>query len=304
VIGFVAGIVVGGFVPAFGARSIEVLPAAATTSAGDATATTLMPDVRGLSDLQARQVLADMGLGQVPLKFTKTPNISPEGFIVAQSPLAGTPNPVAITLTLPESAVMPPLADQTEDEAQRTIQAMGADVTVERRFVPGKTPGLVLESRPSAKQPVSAAVVLVVSAPAQQTYLANVQHEGICSAAAGQANGVAFEHSLQCRAGAEAGTAVWLLNRRVQRLTGTLGVDDGSGPETSYAIRISADGKVLYQGTLTYGKTTGLDVSVAGVLRLELVLTRTDKGPNGGLALMGDLAVTGGEADLDSLRTR
>ena len=47
-----------------------------------------------------------------------------------------------------------------------------------------------------------------------------------------------------------------------------------------------------------------LDASVAGVLRLEVSLTRTDGGRNRGTAVLGDVTATGSQADLDTLRTR
>lgn len=302
--GFVAGLVLGGFIPAFNARAIEVPTAKASDAAVKPIAERVMPDVRGLSDAQARQVLADMGLADVPLTIATAPHLSPATFVVAQVPLPGTSDPASITLTLPTAAVMPELSGQTEEAARGVLQTMGADIAVERRFVPGMDPGVVIETTPQPGAPLPQRVNIVIAAPAQQAYLADVKHEGTCSTAQLQANGVQFAHGLRCDASTQPKSAVWLLNRRVQQLVGTLGIDDDSDPGTTYAVRVIADGKVLLDLVLAYGETRPLDHPVAGVLRLEVSMTRTDTSRNRGSLALGDWAVTGGQNDLDTLRVK
>ena len=64
-----------------------------------------MPDVRGLSEDDARQVIVDAGFDPGVIKVLQVPSVSPAGNVVKQTPVSQTVNPASITLSLPSPAM-------------------------------------------------------------------------------------------------------------------------------------------------------------------------------------------------------
>ena len=264
-----------------------------------------MPDVRGLAEKDARQALADHGIGADIVELIRVPHLSPKGYVVAQDPISGTRNPQNVTLSLPEPGAVPDLAGQNEASAQEALVAMGVQVELSRRYDSAAAPGIVLGTLPAAGEPLADTVTVFSAATPQTRYLADIKSSGNCRrATSANLDGRQFGTSVTCSARTSADESVWLLNRRTGKLSGTLGIDDHSDPNSSVRLVIAGDGRELFAGTLHYGASQPLDVDVVNVLRLTLTVTRLDSGRDSATVAIGDAVVTGAADDLAALEKR
>ena len=98
-----------------------------------------MPDVRGLTQDEASQVLADSGFSAAIIRFVDAPSGAPEGIVVTQTPTFGTESPGEIVLGLAVPATMPNLAGKTQERSNDRIVRSGCigrylvDVRSDRR---------------------------------------------------------------------------------------------------------------------------------------------------------------------------
>jgi PASTA domain/NPCBM/NEW2 domain len=266
-----------------------------------------MPDVRGLTAVEARQVLADVGLDAVTVTERQQPWVGAVGRVVGQEPVAGQPAPSTVTLVISAPAVIPAVVGTDVTEAVRALQVLGAEVVVRRVYRDGVPADQVLEVAPAAGQPVPARVTVTASATAATIDLTELRPmETDCSRDTDlTVNGVARATGLICRGGAEFATAVYLLGRKTARLTATLGQPDTVAPGQRVLLQIVADGKVVASATLGYGESKDVSISTAGVLRLEL-RARLDPAPAGcctrGTAVFAEVKLVGGGAELLALR--
>jgi len=136
----------------------------------DATLVTL-PDLKGLSEEDARSRLTELGLETAVIAHINHPELAPQD-VVAQSPLPGQVarpgDTVRVTLSIgPEFRTIPELGGIAGPEAARLLRGMGFDVSVVQRRDAGGRAG-VIESVPSAgtRMKFPAKVELVVSAGA------------------------------------------------------------------------------------------------------------------------------------------
>jgi hypothetical protein len=234
-----------------------------------------MPDVRGLSEADARQVLADAGYVSAVVKISEVPSVMAAGTIAAQDPVAGTLSPASITLSLPSPATMPPLAGKPVEEATRTLSALGAQASLKRVYDSKVSPGTVLETVPAPGVVLNATPELTVAgAPASAT-LSSLKAEGSCGAvSSGSVNGTTITDGVKCDAGPEVATTFWILGRELARLRATVGVDDTADPGARVKVVISADGRVLLERELGYGESADVDEDITGALRLEVKVSR------------------------------
>jgi len=310
VVGYVLGVATSYGLPRPDGDPAPIQITVAAQGGNGAVTDIVMPDIRGLTEATARQALADRGVSPAIVTVRKVPNVVAEGYVVAQTPVPGTVNPDAVVISLPEPATTPKMVGQTEDAARLALRDLGADAKVTRKFDPAVAAGTVIASTPSEGQPLIELVELVVGSPAATMALADVSRTGPCGSGGAIVNGTQGDHSVVCgavktAAGKTPSETVWLLNRKVSKLTATVGIDDHSAPGSSAAVKVVADGAVVYQSTVTYGKSATLDISVANVLRLSVTVERTDAGttntPN--VALV-EATLSGGAADLATLDKR
>lgn len=88
-------------------------------------------------------------------------------------------------------------------------------------------------------------------------------------------NGETYIHSQGAQFCGGDGDRRWTYNlaRKYDRLKATIGLDDNSPPEARVRYEVLADGKSRYVKTLGLGESKRLDISVEGVLRVELIST-------------------------------
>lgn len=207
-----------------------------------------VPDVRGLSEADARQVLADAGYASTVVTISQVPSVMAAGTIAAQEPVAGTLNPASIVLSLPSPATMPPLAGKPVDEAMRTLSALGAQPSLKRVYAPGASVGTVLETLPVPGVLLNASPELTVAGAPASAALSSLKAHGSCGAvSSGSVNGTAMTDGVKCSAGQEAATTYWLLGREHARLKATVGVEDTADPGARVKVDISTDGRVLFE---------------------------------------------------------
>ncbi len=303
-IGLVAGLLLGWFMPAVGPTSAAT-EVVVGQPAGEAVVSPLVPDVRGLTEADARQVLADHGLTEARVVVTPMAHVEAPGVVVRQEPAHGASLPALITLLVAQAGPMPDLVGKTEAEARTTAIAMGADPSVVRLYSPGLAVGRVVSSQPAAGEPLSAQMTLTVASPPASRPLAEIKQDGSCGSVDARLNGKAYPTSVGCDArSGRVQESVYLLNRQVGRLTASLGIDDRATPGARAAVTITGDGNQLFTGTAEYGGTVTVDADTAGVLRLVITVERVDAGTDSARAVLGDAALAGSAEGLASLESR
>ncbi|MDP9905604.1 PASTA domain-containing protein [Arthrobacter bambusae] len=245
----------------------------------EAKATLPMPDVRGLSEADARQVLADAGYDASIVKVSKTPSVVSAGTVAAQDPVAGTMQPVSITLSLPSPAVMPEIVGKDVGEASKSLAALGAQPIVKRIFDAKAGPGSVISTDPASGSPLTAAPTLTVASTPASSPLSALKGTGSCgSVTSGSVNGTAITTGVRCAGYSKEETTFWILGRGLSRLKGVVGIDDSSNSKARVKVTITADGKPLVDQEISYGQSVNLDADVSGVLRLELKVSDANAG--------------------------
>lgn len=230
-----------------------------------------MPDVRGLTEADARQVLADAGYSQEMTKTTTVPSVVSTGTIAAQDPVAGTENPSSITLSLPSAAKMPELSGKSVDEAARALTGMGAQASLKRVYDPKAKPGTVLETDPAPGAELNATPILTVAGAATSVPLSSLDASGDCgTVSSGTVNGTAITDGFRCSAREKASSTFWILGRKAARLTAAVGIDDSQARDSRAHVRILADDRVLLDREFRYGESANLDADVTDALRLDV----------------------------------
>ncbi|WP_458115964.1 PASTA domain-containing protein [Arthrobacter sp. D2-10] len=256
-----------------------------------------MPDVRGLNEADARQVLADAGYSPTVVEIDEIPSVLAAGTVAAQSPVAGTTKPESIILSLPSPAKMPDLTGETLEEATRILAAMGAQPVVERTYDGSADAGTILKTDPATGAVlIPTPMLIVASAPASES-LSSLEGDGDCNAvASASVNGTTITDGVSCRVGEEMSKTFWLLGRDLAGLKAIVGIEDGADPGSRAKVKISADEAVLLDQELAYGQSVELDADITGALRLEVEVSRTAD-TAGNLSrysvLLGDAVVVG-----------
>ncbi|MEV7605697.1 PASTA domain-containing protein [Paenarthrobacter sp. NPDC089322] len=233
-----------------------------------------MPDVRGLTEVDARQVISDAGYDPALVKISNVPSVLTTGTIAAQDPVAGTKNPTAITLSLPAPALMPDLAGKPLDEASRTLSSLGAQPLVNRVYDPNITPGSIISSEPASGAALTATPTLIVAGAPDSIPLASFKAIGNCGTiSTGSINGAPITGGISCNARSEASTTFWILGRTLNRLQAVVGIEDRADKDSRARVKMTADGKVIFDEEFTYGEGYNLDADVTNVLRLEIEVT-------------------------------
>lgn len=300
-LGLILGAVIPGLREAPTPTQVTVVPRSLGALGGE----TVVPDVRGLAEKDARQALADHGIGADLVDIVRVPHVSPDGYVVAQDPISGARSPRKVTLSLPEAGSVPDLAGRSEEHARETLIAMGVQVEFRRRYDRAADPGIVLGTDPAPGAALTDTVTVVAAATPQTLFLADIKSAGTCRrVASSQTNGAQASTSVTCPARVVADESVWLLNRRAGKLSGTVGIEDHSDPGASARLVIAGDGRELFAANLRYGASQFVEVDATDVLRLTLTVTRLDGGRGTAVVLFGDAAVTGSVDDLATLEKR
>lgn len=272
----------------------------------DAEGTRIMPDVRGLPEDEAREILADTVLtGDAPV-IEHRPWAGPPGVVIEQRPAFGVADPVAIDLVISEQATVPEVAGEPLDDIVDELEALGVRVEVARRFEDGVDPDTVLEADPPAGEPLPTAVRLAVSARSASVFLATLPAvEGRCSTGEETVDATTYPDAVTCRADDEdPAEHAWLLSRAVARVEGTIGVADDAPSDVELEVQLLVDGQVAESVTVAYGQPAQVDVATTGGLRLAVRATTLTENPSFSFAevVLGDLRLVGAADELDALQ--
>jgi hypothetical protein len=266
------------------------------TDQGDATTVLsnelAMPDVRGLTQDDASQVLADSGFSAAIISFVDAPSGAPQGTVVAQTPAFGTSAPSKIILGLAVRATMPDLAGRTRDEAVTALSDLGVATTITLTYAPDATTGTVVSTSPATGEVVGESASITLASPGIGLPLGDVRRlSGTCgSSREASLGGRNFTTSVQCRADEAPESTVYFLQGRADEFTALIGVDDTGDPGTIATVEILADGAAVFSQNIAFGKPAEISLPVSGVLQLAIRVSS----PNDDVTVvLGDATVRG-----------
>lgn len=268
--------------------------------------TVAAPNVLGLREEEARQVLVDAGADPASTRFVKAPSAGEPGLIVIQDPPAGVPAPDGFTLSVSDPAITPELVGKPIDETRDALDALGARVRVTSRYDPAQPEGTVLEMTPPPGAPLSPEVAIVVSAAPSSAFLSTLDPiESNCSRGTDSVNGTDYQQSLRCPA-QDAGRArpvVYLINRLASRLEAVIGQSATSDPGSAVHFAVRGDDRVLAEGTARYGEALPITADLTGILRLSIEATIIDRPDDVDrpTLVFGSATVIGGPDEIDQL---
>lgn len=253
-----------------------------------------MPDVRGLSEQTARQVIADAGVPASAIKVSTRQWAGDEGLVVEQTPVFGTENPTAVDLVLSERAVVPEAVGRPADDVADQVSQLGAQVTLSEVHKAGATPGTVLAVEPAAGEPLPGVIALTVAGAPSSVFLSAVEPlEGRCSAGEVRLNGPTYTNGMTCSV-RDTGEFVWLLSRGVDSVKGAVGIPDTEDPAMSAKVEVIVDGKTVVTGAAAYGQApVALDLNTAGALRLVVRVTNTSATASSAVLGFADVQLVG-----------
>ncbi|WP_241549091.1 PASTA domain-containing protein [Gordonia alkanivorans] len=258
--------------------------------------TSRMPDVRGIDEQAARQILIDSGIDARSITVSTEPAAGPAGSVIDQTPASGTDRPASAKLVVSTEARMPAYDGQTGQQMSVTLQKMGAQVDLVNRYQPGAKPGSVVASTPRVGAPLTRDVQLVVAETGSSAYLSSLSSVGGgCSSRSASLNGKDFEKSVRCEAGSRGpDTYEWVTKRAVDQLTATVGIADDATPGTSARVEVFADGRRVAQVVARYGVTAELNAIITNALRVSVVVTQLGPQTDDSVyAVLGDARFVG-----------
>lgn len=262
-----------------------------------------MPDLRGLSLPEAKQVIVDTGASADVVEVVEVEWGGAPGLVIAQDPVLGEQVASRIQLQVSKQATMPEVAGLAESEAVDRLRLLGVEAVVEQRFDLSARTGTVLEASVAVGEALPKVVNLVVAQPGAAVFVSQLKSvDGNCSKHDGRINGQSYPNSTECRSGTaeHPSTSVWLLDRKAHQLSAVVGVDDRGKTDASVTVRITGDGKELANVNATYATPTEVSVSVEGVLRLEIIVVSENRAS----AVFGDMLVKGLPDEIKTLEIR
>jgi hypothetical protein len=264
-----------------------------------------MPDLRGMAQQDALEVLGDVGIDAGVVTTSERPAAGTPGVVIEQTPAFGTANPATVQLVLSAPATVPDVVGRSLGDVTNDLALLGAQVEVQSTYVPDATAGTVVSSTPASGATLPDLVTVQVAEAASSVYLATLDDvEGGCSTGSAQVNGVTYDSSLSCSGGTEGSSTSWLIDRVADRLEATVGVPDTGDPTTTMRVDVSADGTPVGGVDAVYGSPATLSVPVTGALRLTVTVRLTSAGQDSwstAYAVLGDARLTGGADAMTAL---
>jgi hypothetical protein len=276
-------------------------PAAVADDVGDESTSDLdaptMPDVRGLSALDARQILADVGIAASVVSTTDQPAAGESGIVLSQDPVYGYPVDANITLAVSTPAKVPEFEGRSADDVLADLDELGAEVETQSVYVPEVPVGQVASIEPEPGTLLPVAVTVVIAAEPDELLLSDVVavEDNCYSGDTDSIAGTTFNNLISCSAYEESETSSWVIKRAAYRLTGTVGILDSGEPTERVQVEVIGDGRVLQTVPVAYGESVRINADISGVLRLSLRYRSLTKDYGtvgfGRLTLLGDAAL-------------
>ncbi|BDT87281.1 hypothetical protein FMUAM8_30450 [Nocardia cyriacigeorgica] len=270
---------------AHSASSALSSPAPVPSESEDEQLGSMMPDVRGLSEPVARQVLADSAAGGARVDTESRPHAGLSGIVIEQQPAFGTAVPDVVRLTISAPAAVPAVDGRTETEIRAQLLELGVQANVVRRYARGSAPGAVLGIEPPAGSPLPETVTVTVADTAATAYLADVEAtENACAAGSYTQAGARKDNALSCRVnnrrGSEPKGPIWEFARAVDEIELTFGLPTDAKPGSSVRVAIYVDGRPAGETEVAYGATADLGAVTTGALQFMIVVTPTGGDPD------------------------
>lgn len=279
------------------ATTVEVVAAPRGSTDGRS----LLPDVRGLQAVDARQAIVDSGLPDTAISLVDAPSALPAGTVVEQDPIGGTSAATEVILFVSVPGTVPAAVGMPAEQIRQTLLDLGVRVVETVVYESTSAEGTVTAIEPASGSVLPEEVAITVSGPASSLYLSSLDPiEQRCSDDEASVNGAAYLFALVCSPGTDLEAQVYLLNRLTVSLSGTMGVDDESDPAYSGRVSVWADGRQVFTSPVRYGQSVPFEVATVGVLRLEVRLSRDDNDADGRIVL-GDPLLVGGPDQIDML---
>lgn len=256
------------------------------------------PDVAGLSEEAARGVFASVAAG-VEVRVVSVPAAGDAGRVVGQVPLPGAPIDGEVTLELSTPVDMPDVTNMTITDARRVLEEVGARVFVTQTYQRGVDRGIVLSSDPAAGATLALDATLVIAAAPAAISLAEIEPiDGGCSTRSSvSANAVTYLNAIECSAYSSSTVVAFNILREIDQLTTTLALADDSESQGLVRVEVLIDGVVVFDTIVSYGQSIPLDITVSGVLRLELRVT--EAASFDASVVFGDALLIGGTGGVD-----
>lgn len=263
-----------------------------------------MPDVRGLDEAAAREVLADSGVDPAAITASEREWAGPVGIVIQQTPVFGTADPDEVELLISTEARVPVVDGQESSEIIQALGALGADVEVVSQYSAGATAGTALSIEPAPGSALPELVTLVVAEPSASVFLSGLDSvEGGCSRGEYAVNGTTYANSLACRADDEPSDSAWVISRVADSFEAVIGVPDNGEPGARVRVEVLADGVVVGSAEAGYGQPAALSGPLTGALRLTVRVTLVAGADDFGSedAVLADFRIIGGAEAMQAL---
>ena len=300
-LGFASGWVVSDNVVPASAISDEDEQATAIVPASEADVR--MPDVRGLTLDDAKQVLADAGVDIVIVTSSTDPAAGESGVVIAQVPAFGAGDPTEIALTISVSAPVPDVIGETATNAIAALTGLGAQVQRDQVYVPGAVPGTVLAIEPVGGAELPAIVTMRVASVPTSVALASLDSSGRCSSSRfAEMESKEWPDAVVCASNEDGLSAKWSLNAAAEEVVGTIGISDSADSLANATVQFFADGKELATFQLKYGETEEFAVPTSGMK--ELTVTSFSDVESGVDIVIGEFEARGTDKAIEALVAR
>lgn len=268
--------------------------------ADEFTSSILMPDVRGLTPDEAGQVLADAGIDIEAVTQTEQPAAGESGLVIAQTPAFGAGDPPVVSLTISAEAKVPDVIGKSDSDAIALLNTFGGQIDRQPVYVPGAALGEVIDITPAAGKTLPEIVTIRVTAAPVTVNLSTLEFDGSCSNAGSVLmDGTDWTDAVSCSSSIDGLAAEWLLNKKADEVTGTLGFSDDAETGSSATVQVIADGKTLGTYPLTSGTVVPFTLPATGTTKLTLHVQSTDAlAPE---VIVGDFTALGSAAAIATL---
>ncbi|MGO1412138.1 MAG: PASTA domain-containing protein [Microbacterium sp.] len=266
-----------------------------------------MPDVRGLSEDDATQVIADAGISVSKISVSARPAAGAPGRVIEQVPAFGAVAPTIVAIVVAEPAEVPEdLIGMDAGAALMELQSLGARVRIERRYVAGVDAGVVASSDSKPGEPLPEAVTLVVGDTAVTRALSELDSPG--SSGSGSEDylfgGITYDTAVDLSAGWNDSTEyAWSLDGEAETIEGMIAAEeipdrDEDDPAYGTHIVVRGDGEAIADYDIRTTDPVDFSWDVSGVETLTVVLEGIDDDGAVDVVLL-EPTVLGSYEDLD-----
>lgn len=266
----------------------------------------VFPSVVGLDESTAMAAISDAGFSGAEVSVAASQAAGPEGFVVEQTPVAGSAGHevTQIVLTVSRETVMPGVVGLDVEAAQAKIEALWGVVQLNKVTTADHPVGTVIATSPAEGEPMSVEVTLDVASGGDSLSLLeidSVERSGCSTTSAVSVNGTSHDTAVVCEASQgrdRASFVEYAIGRHAVYFRTTVGMDD-TGARAGGRVRVVGDGTVLTDQKITFGTASELEVEVRGVLRLRIEVWGTDaEEPD---LVLGSPVLVGNPGDLDQI---